>query len=607
MTTPKTTVHQRIETVRAEMSSQDVTALIVPTADPHLSEYLPEYWQAREWLTGFTGSVGTLVMTADFAGLWTDSRYWVQAADELAETGIHLQKLAPSEPTHVDWLVMHLSAGDSVAVDGQVLSITEQDRLLEALDAKDITLITERDLLSHVWMERPSLPTAALYPHDGQFVAQSCADKLTAVRAQMIEAGATHHLLSSLDDIAWLTNLRGADVDYNPVFLAHVLISSDSAVLFVDQNKVSDEIATTLAESCITLADYAEVQAALGQLSAHDILLLDPNKVAVGTLAHVVDDLGFIEQIAPSTYLKSIKSPSEIAHIREAMRQDGAALCAFFAELESKLEAGEQVTELDVDAMLIDVRSQQPHYVSPSFPTIAGFAANGALPHYRATEAGFSVLSVPAGEGSLLLIDSGAQYQNGTTDITRVVGIGEVSADQRRDFTYVLKAHIALAAAHFPEGISSPLIDAICRAPLWQAQMDYGHGTGHGVGYFLNVHEGPQGISYSGQPTKARAMRAGMLTSNEPGLYREGKWGIRIENLVVCHALDNPNETEFGNFLHFETVTYCPIDTRLIDKTLLTAQEIDWLNDYHRMVYDALRTRVSGAALEWLSTRTQSI
>ena len=607
MTISKTTIQQRLKTVRAEMAAQDVTALIVPTADPHLSEYLPEYWQAREWLTGFTGSVGTLVVTADFAGLWTDSRYWVQAADELAETGIHLQKLAPSEPTHVDWLVTHLSAGDSVAVDGQVLSITEQDRLLEALDAKDIMLITERDLLSSVWLERPSLPTAALYPHDGQFVAQSSADKLTAVRAQMIEAGATHHLLSSLDDIAWLTNLRGADVDYNPVFLAHVLISSDSAVLFVDQNKVSDEIATTLAESGITLADYAEVQAALGQLSADDILLLDPNKVAVGTLAHVVDDLGFIEQIAPSTYLKSIKSPSEIAHIREAMRQDGAALCAFFAELEAKLDAGEQVTELDVDAMLIEVRSQQPHYVSPSFPTIAGFAANGALPHYRATEAAFSTFSATEEEGNLLLIDSGAQYQNGTTDITRVVGIGNVSAEQRRDFTYVLKAHIALAVAHFPEGISSPLIDAICRAPLWQAQMDYGHGTGHGVGYFLNVHEGPQVISYSGQPTKARAMRAGMFTSNEPGLYREGKWGIRIENLVICHAVETPNETEFGQFLHFETVTYCPIDTRLMDKSLLTTQELDWVNSYHRMVYDALHTRVSGDALTWLRERTQPI
>jgi len=607
MTTSKTTIQQRLKTVRAEMAAQEVTALIVPTADPHLSEYLPEYWQAREWLTGFTGSVGTLVVTADFAGLWTDSRYWVQAADELAETGIHLQKLAPSEPTHIDWLVTHLSAGDSVAVDGQGLSITEQDRLLEALDAKDITLITERDLLSHVWMERPSLPTAALYPHEGQFVAQSCADKLTVVRAQMIEAGATPHLLFSLDDIAWLTNLRGADVDYNPVFLAHVLISSDSAVLFVDQNKVSDEVATTLAESGMTLADYADVQTALGQLSADDILLLDPNKVAIGTLAHVVDDLGFIEQIAPSTYLKSIKSTSEIAHIREAMRQDGAALCAFFAELEAKLEAGEQVTELDVDAMLIEVRSQQPHYVSPSFPTIAGFAANGALPHYRATETAFSTFSATEDEGNLLLIDSGAQYQNGTTDITRVVGIGNVSADQRRDFTYVLKAHIALAVAHFPEGIASPLIDAICRAPLWQAQMDYGHGTGHGVGYFLNVHEGPQVISYSGQPTKARAMRAGMFTSNEPGLYREGKWGIRIENLVICHAVETPNETEFGQFLHFETVTYCPIDTRLMDKSLLTVQEIDWVNDYHRMVYDALHPRVSGDALTWLRERTQPI
>ena len=605
--TSKTEIQQRITSLRDAIAAQDLTAIIVPSADPHLSEYLPEYWQARLWLSGFTGSVGTLVVTADFAGLWTDSRYWVHAAHQLEGTGITLEKLAPGQPNHIDWLAVHLAEGDSVAVDGNVLSIAEQDRLLDAFDANDITLITERDVLTDIWSDRPALPTASLYQHDAQFVAQSATSKLAAVRAGMADAGASHHLLSSLDDIAWLTNLRGADVDYNPVFLAHMLIDANKATLFIDNNKVSADVEKALKNSGITLADYKAVQEALGTLTPEDLLLLDPSKVAVGTLSQMGDGIGFIEQMAPSTLLKSVKSAADIDHVREAMRQDGAALCEFFDAFEQRLADGERLSELDVDSMLIEVRSQQPHYVSPSFPTIAGFNENGALPHYRATPEKFSYLDVAEGEGGLLLIDSGAQYQNGTTDITRVVGIGQVSSEHKRDFTTVLKAHIALAKAHFPDGIASPLIDAICRAPLWQAQMDYGHGTGHGVGYFLNVHEGPQVIAYSASTPKERAMKEGMISSNEPGLYREGKWGIRIENLMVNMPVGNPTETEFGQFLHFETITYCPIDTRLIESSLLTQVEIDWLNNYHSQVYAELKDRVKGAALEWLTERTKAI
>lgn len=603
----KQAIHERIANLRSTLAAQDLTAIIVPSADPHLSEYLPEYWQARLWLSGFTGSVGTLVVTADFAGLWTDSRYWVHAADQLEGTGITLEKLAPGQPNHIDWLADHLQEGDSVAVDGNVLSIAEQDRLLNAFDANDITLITERDVLTEIWTDRPALPAAKLYAHDEQFLAQSATSKLAAVREGMAEAGATHHLLSSLDDIAWLTNLRGADVDYNPVFLSHMLIDADKATLFVDTDKVSKDIAQSLKDSGITLADYSAVQEALSALTPDDLLLLDPSKVAVGTLSKMADDVGFIEQMAPSTLLKSVKSDADIDHVREAMRQDGAALAEFFATFEQRLANGERLSELDVDSMLIDVRSRQPHYVSPSFPTIAGFNENGALPHYRATPEKFSYLDVAEGEGGLLLIDSGAQYQNGTTDITRVVGIGQVTAEHKRDFTIVLKAHIALARAHFPDGIASPLIDAICRAPLWQAQMDYGHGTGHGVGYFLNVHEGPQVIAYSASTPKERAMKVGMISSNEPGLYREGKWGIRIENLVVNTPVAKRTETEFGDFLNFETITYCPIDTRLIEPSLLDQTEIDWLNDYHSQVFAELKDRVEGSALEWLIERTKGI
>ncbi len=640
----KLIIQDRITKLRQALKDSNITAIIIPTADPHLSEYLPEYWQAREWLTGFTGSVGTLVLTQDFAGMWTDSRYWVQAAAQLAGTGIAMQKLQKGALNHGDWLAATLKPGDTVAIDGNVLSLAEQDQLFAAFDAvlddesqsesesdadsdanltgdevdevddaenDGIRLMTELDLLTPLWDARPDLPSAPLYAHAAQFVSQSAKDKLTAVRQQMTEMGASHHLLSSLDDIAWLTNLRGSDVDYNPVFLAHMLITTATATLFVDGQKVDKNIAQHLADAGIEVADYAAIKSALSSLTPDDLLLLDPNKVAVGTLSELGDDIGMIERTAPSTFLKSIKSAQDIEHIREAMRQDGAALCEFFSEFEARLQQGERLSELDVDSMLIAARSRQPHYVSPSFPTIAGYNKNGALPHYRALDDNFSYLETadgtPDGAGGLLLIDSGGQYQNGTTDITRVVGIGTVSEAQKRDFTVVLKAHIALAEAVFPEGLSAPLLDAICRAPLWRQQLDFGHGTGHGVGYFLNVHEGPQGISYSAAPTPERAMRAGMITSNEPGLYRERQWGIRIENLVVNLPVATPTETEFGEYLYFETVTLCPIDTRLIQVDLLNTDERDWLNRYHQQVLAGLKNRVAGAALAWLTERTQEV
>lgn len=601
----KAIIKSRLVTLRENLAKQNIKAIIVPTADPHLSEYLPEYWQGRQWLSGFTGSVGTLVVTQDFAGLWADSRYWVQAADQLNGTGIELQKLAAGNPNHITWLRDNLILGDSVAIDGDVLALSEKEKLESAFVKKGIILDISRDMLADIWENRAKLPNAVIFAHDDKFLDTTAADKLAKVRSEMAKVGASHHLLSSLDDIAWLTNLRGADVEYNPVFLAHLLISDSEATLFVDKSKVSDAIKTDLAKSGINIADYQNVKSALAKLQASDVLLLDPSKVAAGTVSEVASEVKIIEQMAPSTLLKSIKSPADIENIREAMRQDGAALCEFFADFEKRLDAGEALSELDVDQMLIDARSRQPNYISPSFATIAGFNENGALPHYRATPEKYSQLDPKV--GGLLLIDSGAQYQNGTTDITRVVGVGEVNDAQKRDFTLVLKAHIALARAHFPDGIASPLIDAICRAPLWQEQLDFGHGTGHGVGYFLNVHEGPQVIAFGATTPKERAMKTGMITSNEPGLYREGKWGIRIENLVVNMPVANPSETDFGKFLYFETVTYCPIDTRLVEKSLLTPIEIDWLNDYHHLVFKQLKSRVEGTALAWLTARTQAI
>lgn len=595
--TPSDVRRTRVLEVRKMLAKDGLSALIIPSADPHMSEYLPVYWQGRAWLSGFTGSVGTLVITQDFAGVWTDSRYWVQAPIELDGTGIVLQKMEQAHPTYAKFLADNLPHGAKVAIDGSVLSMTEFDNLNQAFDEHGIQLVIDADVLGQIWQDRPSLPNAAIDVHDAAFVDASAKQKLTQVREVMTQKGATHHLISSLDDVAWLTNLRGADVNFNPVFLSHLLITTDTATLFVHDDKLTDTAKSALDAAGIDVAHYDSVAQSLDDV---DALLFDPAKVAVGTLAHLPQSATLTKALNPSTILKAIKSDKELNHVREAMRQDGVALCEFFANLEDKLAQGERVSELDIDVMLEHARGRQPNHVSASFDTIAGFCANGAIVHYRATDERFAYLD---GNG-LLLIDSGAQYKNGTTDITRMAGIGQISDDEKRDVTYVLKAHIALASAHFPKDIPSMQLDVLARNQLWQQGLDYGHGTGHGVGYFLNVHEGPQVISRTAPVTPERIISEGMITSNEPGLYREGKWGIRLENLVVAVKA---SQSEFGEFLKFEDLTLCPFDTRLILPELLNEQEKRWLNDYHKRVHDELIGRVDGRAKAWLIKRTQAI
>lgn len=595
--TPASIRHARLLAVRKILAQQGFSALIMPSADPHMSEYLPVYWQGRSWLSGFTGSFGTLVITPDFAGMWTDSRYWVQAPIELEGTGISLQKMGQSHPDFVEFLVKNLPCGAKVAIDGAVLSLNQFDSFTQIFAKHGIELVTNFDVLSNIWQDRPALPTAKIVVHEAQFVDMDTSTKLAKVRDAMTQKGAACHLISSLDDIAWLTNLRGADVSFNPVFLSHLLIKSDEATLFVHQDKLTASAKSALKNAGIGVASYDEVAEAMSE--AND-LLIDPDKVAVGTLTRLSSSARVIKSVNPSTLLKAIKSEADIHHVREAMRQDGVALCEFFAQLESMLADGERVSELDIEKMLSTSRSRQPNYVSASFDTIAGFGANGAIVHYRATDVRFSYLD---GNG-LLLIDSGAQYKNGTTDITRMVGVGVISEEEKKDVTYVLKAHIALATAYFPKDIPSMQLDVLARNQLWQQGLDYGHGTGHGVGYFLNVHEGPQVISRSVAVTPERVMKSGMITSNEPGLYREGRWGIRLENLVVAVQAW---QSEFGEFLKFETLTLCPFDTRLILPELLNDQEKKWLNEYHQHVHDELIERVSGPAKAWLIARTKLV
>ena len=591
---------QKLSALRQTMREHNLDAWIIPSADPHLSEYLPEHWQARVYFSGFTGSVGTLVVTADKAGLWADSRYWEQAAHQLQGSGIELQKVGEVAP-YTDWLAAELPDGAAAGAAADMLSLTAKRQLETAFAAKNICLDVARDIADTVWADRPALPQETVFPHDAAFVSETAAAKLARVRAAMKEQGAAWHLISSLDDTAWLTNLRGSDVPYNPVFLSYLLIGTDSAVLFVDEAKLNPTSRALLAEAGITTAPYTAVREALGKIS--DGLLVNPDKTAVSTLQLMPSENRLIENINPSTLFKSVKSAADLDHVREAMRQDGAALCGFFAEFERNLADGTAMNELDIDTMLHKYRSARPNFVSLSFNTIAGYNANGALPHYAATPEAFSDIT---GSG-LLLIDSGAQYLGGTTDITRVVPVGETTPEQKRDYTLVLKAHIALAETVFPENIGSTLLDAICRKPLWQEQCNYGHGTGHGVGYFLNVHEGPQIISYLTPGNPNQTMKAGMITSNEPGLYRPGKWGIRIENLVASLPVASPQETEFGKFLHFETLTLCPIDTRPIDFGLLTKAEVRWLNAYHADVREKLLPLVDGEARDWLILRTEAV
>jgi Xaa-Pro aminopeptidase len=589
----------RLAQLREELARRGVDALLVPSSDPHLSEYLPERWQGRAWLSGFTGSMGTLVIGSTKAALFADSRYWVQAQAQLHNSGIELVRIDSAHaPAHLDWLAAQVPRGGHVAVDGQVIGLQAATALKKRLDAAGISLRTDADLLDAVWPDRPALPAQPAYAHRAPHASRSRATKLALVRETMARHGATHHFISTVDDVAWLTNLRGSDVEYNPVFLAHLLLDATGGRLFVDAAKLDATLRAELAADGIELAPYDQAAATLAGLRQGDTLLLDPKRVTLGFRESVAGGCQLVEAINPSTLLKSRKTAEEAQCVREAMAEDGAALCEFYADFEAALARGERVTELDVETRLQAARARRKGFIGPSFSTIAGFAANGAMPHYRALPESFSVI-----EGnSLLLIDSGAQYLGGTTDITRVWPIGPPSAAMKRDYTLVLKGTMALSRTRFPRGTLSPMLDAIARAPLWAEGLDFGHGTGHGVGYFLNVHEGPHSISRT-IPDAHMAMEPGMITSIEPGVYRTGQWGVRIENLVLNVPADTPEGNTFAEMLEFETLTLCPIDTTCVERSLLRADEIGWLNAYHATVLQRLAPRVDGDALAWLQRR----
>jgi len=599
---PPSLAAHRLAALRAAMRKRGIDAFIIPSSDPHLSEYLPTHWQGREWMSGFTGSAGTFVATAQFAGVWTDSRYWTQAESELAGSEIELMKSTDARPAHVDWLAENLHSGGTVAVDARVLGLAGMRLMADALEARGIRLRTELDLLDGVWEDRPALPDSPVCEHLPPYATVTRASKLAAIREAMRKLGADHHLVSTLDDIAWLLNLRGSDVSFNPVFVSHVLINPERVKLFIGEDKLTPALLRRLEADGVHVAPYANTAHALASLPDGSVVLLDPRRVTGGMRKAVAPGVRVIEGINPSTLAKSRKEDAEAANVRTTMEKDGAALCEFFSWLEATLaDAGcAPVDEADIDFQITAARARQPGFVSRSFATIAGFNANGAIVHYRATPGSCATIE---GDG-LLLIDSGGQYLGGTTDITRVIPVGTPSEIQKRDCTLVLKGLINLSATRFPRGTRSPMLDAFARAPIWAAGIDYGHGTGHGVGYFLNVHEGPQSISQLAMPGPDTAMEPGMITSIEPGIYRPGRWGIHIENLVLNRSVET---TEFGEYLAFETLTLCPIDTRCLDISILRSDEVAWLNSYHATVRARLTSHVEGSAHDWLMLRTRAI
>lgn len=588
---------EKLHAIRSLMKEQNIDAYIIPSSDPHISEYLPEYYKCIAWTSGFTGSAGTLVITQKFAGLWTDSRYFVQANDQLANSGFELVKLKVQHmPEYVNWIADQFTTGGVIAFDGNLASIAVATAIQSTLSPIGFQINGHVDLLSPNWNNRPALPTESAYTLPISITGKSTADKLTLVREQLKQKRVTCHLISSLDDIAWLLNIRGTDVPCNPVTLSFVYIDAHQVTLFIDRAKLDTATVQELNGFGITLAAYTSLPQAIAAIPTGSSILLDPKRTCFATYDSIPKTVSIKEDMNPSTLLKSIKNEVEIAHERQAMINDGVAMTKFFKWIEENVATG-TLTELNIADHLFGLRAAQPGFKDISFNTIAGYKDHGALPHYSADEKSSYDLKT---EG-LLLVDSGGQYETGTTDITRVVALGTPTQEEKDDYTIVLRGTIEGSMAIYTKGTRGYQIDAITRRPIWATLRNYGHGTGHGVGFFLNVHEGPH--IFNPTPTDI-AIEKGMITSIEPGLYREGKHGIRIENLVLAKDLDS---NQFGDFMDFETLTICYIATNLVDKKWLEQTHIDWLNQYNEWVYTSLRDLISTDEALWLREKTKAI
>lgn len=588
-------IQNRLASLRKFMKEKELHAFIIPSTDAHLSEYPAEHWASREWISGFTGSAGTMVVTLDKSGLWTDSRYFLQAADQLQDTEIKLFKEGlPDTLSIEEWLIGQLSEGQSVGIDGNVYAAKEAKALINKLNIKDLRLVSDYDPFVSVWSDRASIPQNPIFVLPIEYAGESAHEKISRISDRIEKLGAKGLLVASLDTIAWIFNIRGNDVKCNPVAVSYAYISHKETVLFIDPKKLSVEIANYLKSEGVTIADYNKVFDYVGNIK--DSICLDSNKISYSLYNSIPSVCTIIDVASPADLMKSIKNETELAGFRNAMVRDGVALVRFFIWLEKAIFQG-GVTEYLIPQKLIEYRSQQANFVGESFDTISGYAANGAIVHYHV----LPETSLDIEAKGLLLIDSGAQYFDGTTDITRTLAVGLISDEMKKDYTLVLKGHIGIATAIYPQGTRGSQIDILARKALWDNGLNYLHGTGHGIGHFLNVHEGPQNIRMNENPT---TLQIGMVTSNEPGLYRAGKYGIRIENLVLTQ---HDKTTEFGDFYSFETLTLCPIDTTPVVKEMLTDVEILWLNTYHKLVYDRLSPLLNEEEKAWLKEKTHEI
>lgn len=604
-----TTIAQRIDALREELRRENLFAFIFPSTDPHQSEYTADHWKGREWISGFNASAGTAVVTLHSAALWTDSRYFIAAAQQLEGTEFQLMReRIDGTPTIAEWLGQECGPGAEVALDGMCSSASAVKELIDELRKQGgITLRTNFDVLQRIWTDRPAIPTAPIVPQPLEYAGEDVASKLMRIRQALRQVHADGMLMASLDDIAWTLNLRGSDVHCNPVFVSYLLISTRSATLFVDEAKLTPAARQHLQQYGIATASYDAVKDGLRHYPDYNILA-DPDEVS-DTLMHAIKSgkngqlsplnsqfLNLISHPSPVPAMKAVKTEAEQQGFRQAMIRDGVALVRFLRWLKPAIAAGGQ-TEMSIDRKLTALRAEQPLYQGLSFDTIAAYQAHGAIVHYEATPD----TDAPLRPEGLLLLDSGAQYIDGTTDITRTIALGPVTDRQRHIYTLVLKGHIQLQLLRFPDGASGTQLDAIARSPLWHEGLNFLHGTGHGVGAYLNVHEGPHQIRMEYRPAP---LHAGMTVTDEPGIYIEGQFGVRIENVLLTQPW---RETDFGRFLQFETLTLCPIDTAPLDISLLTPKELRWLNDYHQLVYDRLAPHLDAPDRDWLCSATAPI
>ncbi|MDT8717434.1 aminopeptidase P family protein [Clostridium sp. 19966] len=590
-------IEEKLLNLRKLMKENEIDAYIVPSADYHLSEYVAEYFKCRQWISGFTGSAGTVVVTMTHAGLWTDGRYYIQAEKQLKGTEIKLFRMVdPGVPSVEKWLSDTLEKGSVVGIDGRVVSFKNLRGMKKQFSLKEINININIDLISKIWEDRPAIPEEKVFLHDDKYAGKSRADKINEIRKEMDKKKATHYLVTSLDDIAWTLNLRGNDVPCNPVFLSNLLITLTECYLFVDKKKVQENIAVELLESGITIKDYEETFAVLKSLTEDEALLFDPSATNAYLIGAINDSVKLVEEDNITTALKSIKNDTEIKNWEDCQVSDGVAMVKFIKWLKDSVKKG-IVTEISASDKLEEFRGQGNLFAGISFDTIAGYKEHAAMMHYKATEESDYTLKA---EG-FFLVDSGGQYFNGTTDITRTFVLGDISEEERKDFTLVLKANIALSSVKFLYGATGSNLDIIARQPIWKYGLDYKCGTGHGVGFFLNVHEGPQRLS---QVPNSIKLEKGMILTNEPGIYKEGKHGIRTENMMV---VAEDEKTEFGQFMRFDIITYCPIDLEGIDPEMLAEEEKKWLNDYHKTVYKKLYPFLNQEEKQWLKYNTREI